>query len=845
MSKIIVTSRYLKCGSKKNLKNYVKYIATREGVVQTFNERENYVGYLANRPSSHGLFSQTDVPINLNKIAAEISEHKGNVWTHVVSLRRDDAQKMGYDNLNAWRELVKRQIPNIAQAQKIDMKNMKWYAAFHDKKSNPHVHIIIYSTDVREGFLTNNGIEKIRSGFANDIYTDELHHLYAQQTDVRNLLKKESAVLMHTLAEKLKQDPYADSEQCDLIMRLHEQLTNAKGKKVYGYLKPDVKDTVDKIFEKLSDNESVKKMYALWCEMEQSKHDIYSSAKINHVPLTDNEQFRSVKNMIIKTVLDMGRIDIPVDNISEPDAEKETEDDSSADDISGDETDEEIIIDDPASTIHIEWSDDYKKACKLFYKKNPADYEKQEALRLFKSEADKGNILAMHDLGKLYSSEDFGMFDSEKSTKYYEKALHGFIQIEPKAEKLRPYVQYRIGKMYCYGSGTDKDHEKSFEWFKKAAQAGNKFAQYSLANQYYYGNGVEKDLSYAHMWYTKSASQGMPYACYALARMYYKGEEVEKNNETAHRYYARALSGFLAIEGKDQADENLMYKIGRMYKYGLGTESDMLQAINYFRTAAKKGNPNAKREMAVELISGKHIPQNIDEGIRLLTELADKGDTSAAYKLGKIYMNGENVFRDLDTAEKYLKIAVADNNEYAMYTLAKLYLTETKKDIDKAAYLLERCCNKHGDIFPYASYSLAKIMLQDNQYHDVSRAVELLRESTDDNNWSAYLLGRLYLFGNGEIKQNKDEAVYWLTKSANDGNEYAETLLQNNEKYESAMLTDTIFSLFANISRSIEDNYMREQRKLQSAADRKLRRMIAKKKEELGIKDGYSQQQFY
>ena len=151
--------------------------------------RENYVGYLANRPGavkfgSHGLFSQSDEPIDLDKVAKEIADHGGNVWTHVVSLRRDNAQAMGYDNIKAWRELVKRQVPNIAKQQKIDMANLKWYAAFHDKKTNPHVHIIVYSTNDREGFLTNHGIEKIRSGFANDIYSDELHHLYAQQTDL-------------------------------------------------------------------------------------------------------------------------------------------------------------------------------------------------------------------------------------------------------------------------------------------------------------------------------------------------------------------------------------------------------------------------------------------------------------------------------------------------------------------------------------------------------------------------------------------------------------------------------------------------------------------------------------
>ncbi|HEZ7987427.1 MAG TPA: MobP3 family relaxase, partial [Ruminococcus sp.] len=305
MPKIFVTSRYLKKGSKKNLKNYVKYIASREGVVQTFNERENYVGYLANRPNSHGLFNEKNDPINLDKVAKEVADHGGNVWTHVVSLRRDDAQKMGYDNLNAWRDLVIRQIPNIAKNQKIDLKNLRWYAAFHDKKTNPHVHIIVYSTNEREGFLTNHGIKKIRSGFANDIYSDELLHLYEQQTDLRNLLKKESEQLMKSLAEKIYQNNDFDMEFMNLVAKLHDQLAESKGKKVYGYLKSDVKKTVDEIFEKLAGNESIKKMYDLWCEMEQQKHDVYSSAKVQFPNLVDNKEFKSVKNMIIQTVIKM------------------------------------------------------------------------------------------------------------------------------------------------------------------------------------------------------------------------------------------------------------------------------------------------------------------------------------------------------------------------------------------------------------------------------------------------------------------------------------------------------------------------------------------------------------
>ena len=376
MPRLVVVSRYLKSGSSKNLSNYVKYIATREGaatvkenngtapatkkqqelissLIKDFSysknsfsyeeyknsptqknaskfieetiehnadivaNKKNYMGYLANRPGavkfgSHGLFSQTDEPISLHNVAKEVSEHKGNVWTHVVSLRRDDAQKMGYDNLNAWRELIKRQIPNIAKQSKIDMANLKWYAAFHDKETNPHVHIVVYSTNEREGFLTENGIEKIRSGFMNDIYADELKHLYQQQTDTRDLLKAESAKLMKKLSSDITNNSCIDTEIVDLMQKLHEQLRNTKGKKVYGYLNKDTKRTVDEIFLRLSQNESIQKMYKLWCDMEQSKHDFYSSAKVDFPAMVDNEHFKSVKNMIIRSAVDI----VPIETVA-------------------------------------------------------------------------------------------------------------------------------------------------------------------------------------------------------------------------------------------------------------------------------------------------------------------------------------------------------------------------------------------------------------------------------------------------------------------------------------------------------------------------------------------------
>lgn len=852
--------------------------------------RKNYVSYLANRPGAvkfgkHGLFSQSDEPVELEKTAKEIAAHGGNVWTHVVSLRRDSAQAMGYDNLKAWRDLVKRQIANIAKSQKIEMKNLRWYAAFHDKKTNPHAHIIVYSANEREGFLTNRGIEKIRSGFANDIYQDELHHLYQQQTDLRNLLKKESSEFMRKLVNDIVGNAFEDTELLSLVSKLSKQLNNVKGKKVYGYLKPEVKQTVNAIFARLAENDSIQKMYKLWCEMEQQKHDVYSSAKLQFPTLVDNKEFKSVKNMIVQTVLDMNSPVIDIE-IEEPELTEKTDDNDITDippqydefDMADGDLNRNVenevtadTVNTPKSKYHIKWSNAYKEACRLIYDKNakPEDFQKAEQLLL--SESNSGNILAIHDLGKLYSTDKLGEKDDEKSYQYYEEALQGFIEIEPISDKLKPYLQYRIGKMYCYGLGTEQDYEKAFVWFLKSAQEGNKFAQYSLANLYYYGNGAKKNFKEALGWYMRSAKQGQPYAAYAVGNMYENGELAEKDKKKSQGYYNQALSGFLKLEANGQADDNLFYKIGVMYKNGFGTEADMDKAIDYFKRSAelnnknglyeygkallfgenitqdipkamdclekavRLGNLNAKRFLALEYISGGHIEQDIDKGIEMLTECADFSDPLSCFMLGRIYFKGEFVNRDLSKAEKYLLMADKDSG-HACYYLGRLYLEEEIYDLDKVVEWLEKAVN-YDEIKAYASYSLAKILLEDNKYHDTQKAIKLLELSAEENNWASFLLGRLYLFGTEDIEKDKEKAMEWLNRSADDGNVYAQTFLNENRSFENTMLANTVLNLFINLSRCIEDDYIRRYRSVRTSADKKLRRMIIEKKQALGIKE--------
>ena len=651
MAQLIVSSRYLKSGKRGKTKrrNFTKYIATRESVekrpqntgkttanqkqliaelikefpmvkqyleytdytknpssenaselistiierhADVIGNRRNFVGYMANRPGAerrgeHGLFNGSDEPIDLNAVANEVAEHPGYVWTHVVSLRREDAVRLGYTNSDMWRELVKRHIDDISKAQNIPLANMKWYAAFHDTTHHPHIHLIVYSSDPRQGYLTKEGMAAIRSAFANDIFHEDMKSIYQEQTLTRDELKALSEDQMSEILSRIGSG-VVDERLVTKVRELNAQLQSIVGKKMYGYLPKEIKQTVDDIFFLLSQNEDIQKLYDKWCEFEKAKYRMFTQKDKRFPALIDNKEFRSVRNMIIRTVMRM-------DNAQAVLAEPE------------------------------------------------------------------------------------------------------FIEIQ------------------------DDVH----------------------------------------------------------------------------------------IEKTAQSKESVIFP----------------------DTATKE--ITLKRKQAHKYIDSTYEDQDISKGIKTLTELAENGDTMSAYMLGKIYLKGDIVYRNFNKAEKYLRQASVDN-EYAMYTLAKLYMTDERKNLSAAIRLLGKAC-KNKDVRPYAAYAYAKILLDDNEFHDTENAIQLLKENADNNGLCSYLLGKVYLFGNGDVEKNKAEAIRWLTMSAESGNHYAQELMNHSDNNNSTVLANSIVSLLTNLGRIIEDDNSRSRKNI-SRTDRKLMQAIQRKKRELGIK---------
>lgn len=270
--------------------------------------RKAYADYIATRPraerfGSHGLFTDDGVQVQLSKVTEELDKHKGNIWTAIISIRKEDAQRLGFNTGARWRDMLRTQTEALAKNLKIPMENLRWYAAFHNESHHPHVHLIAYSTVENEGYLTQKGVENLRSSFAKDIFQQDLLCIYERQTEHRDKLRAEARDIVEDLVSKINSEIYISASIQNKLLELADRLSKTKGKKVYGYLKSDVKALVDSIVDELANDGRIKKLYDLWYEQKENTIRTYTDEIPDRIPLAQNKELKSIKNAIIKEAL--------------------------------------------------------------------------------------------------------------------------------------------------------------------------------------------------------------------------------------------------------------------------------------------------------------------------------------------------------------------------------------------------------------------------------------------------------------------------------------------------------------------------------------------------------------
>ena len=565
MARLIVKSPYIKCGGEKSAGGYLKYIATRERVeiipddrpptnkqtqliaklvkdfpdAQELMEYEDYLSrptkatasalitlalesnwdrvqgmegyakYIALRPRAerlgeHGLFGDDDA-VDLAAVADELDHYTGNVWTHIISLHREDAERLGYNHADAWRTLLRTHRNDIAAAMKIPPEDFRWYAAFHDEGNHPHVHMMAWSAKPNQAYLSKDGIRQIKSTLTNQIFRQELLHIYEQKSKSRDELVSETRKAMLELAKAMREMTCIHPEAEQMIWDLSRQLGQVGGKKTYGYLPKPMKKLVDAIVDQMARLPTVDACYQTWWELQCQVEDYYSEDKKRiRPPLSQQKEFRQIKNAVIKEAehLRMNRISFE---------DEEMQDDG-----------EQIS----AYAMSYECQDLQSMANDDSF---PLE-ERDEAAEQLEQLAEDGDAYAQYIIGTAYRDGGLLIPDTVKAQKLLERAAKQEIDA----------AQYALGKLYLSDDADVHDSAKGIYWLKRSADNGNDFAAYRLGKEYLSGKNTIKDAETAVSYLRQAADNGSTYAQYLLGKLTLMGEGVPKDPDAAYEWFAAA-----------------------------------------------------------------------------------------------------------------------------------------------------------------------------------------------------------------------------------------------------------------------------------------------------------------
>ena len=574
MARLIVKSPYIKCGAGQSAGGYLKYIATRERVeiipddrpptqkqtqliaklVKDFPDAkglmeyedylshptkatasalitlalesnwdrvqgmEGYAKYIALRPRAerlgeHGLFGDDD-NVDLNRVMDELDHYTGNVWTHIISLHREDAERLGYDHAEAWRTLLRTHRNDIAAAMKIPPEDFRWYAAFHDEGNHPHVHMMAWSVKPNQAYLSKDGIQQIKSTLTNQIFRQELLHVYEQKSKSRDDLVAEARKAMLELAKAMREMTCIHPEAEQMIWNLSRQLGQVGGKKTYGYLPKPMKKLVDEIVDQMARLPTVDACYQTWWELQCQVEDYYSEGKKRlRSPLSQQKEFRQIKNAVIREAEH-----IRINKISFEDADMQDD---------GEQISTYGMSYECQELQSVANDDRFPLA------------ERDEAAEQLEQLADAGDAHAQYIIGTAYRDGGLLIPDTAKAQKLLERA----------AEQDLDAAQYALGKLYLSDDADVHDPAKGIYWLKRSADNGNDFAAYRLGKEYLSGKNTIKDAETAVSYLRQAANNRNAYAQYLLGKLYLMGEGIPKDKEAAQYWFSVAEQNGHAYAG--------------------------------------------------------------------------------------------------------------------------------------------------------------------------------------------------------------------------------------------------------------------------------------------------------
>ncbi len=818
---------------KLNKSQYISYVSTVEdGVIENQLVRNDglieslepvtYLKYIGYRPSvekyrnaSHGLFDLQGMA-NMDDVKQTILNNENSIkWSHIISLKDEDAERLGYDNRQAWEDLIRAKAYDIAKIYNIPPEHLKIYAAFHKKDHHPHCHLFMLSdaNNSNHGFIKGGteamikASERMRSMFTNEIFKDDVQSLKIDKNALRLELRAELNKYIYDIGSK-NYTPYKDIVHS--FSNLTASLTDYQGKASYAYISAEQKKLVNDVLAKaVSCDKNIGKIFQQIIDNQREFISLYNDDAdkiesrlqdfIDHFfePSQKND-YRVLHNAIIKqAMLYNQHLHPPVvpGVVRKENSLSNETDDFDGGYVAETQTADVVRKEKSKSNNYMNhskyWSDGLKEARQLISTAIKIKAEGQnyfsdtlfsESAEILNKEIEKGNPLAAFELAECYKKGYFGKGNVVLAQDYYQKALTGFINQLESDEWLQHLIakdELRNLRRKMLQSEYEK-RLKRIEYKISNDVRMEDYLNYKVGCMYIDGNGIESDIELGIEYLKQSNSA---FAKYKVGSIYYKGEGVEQNYQLAFEYFESACNN----EGQEPMPYAL-YNMAEMIENKAVTETDY-KASDLYRIAFERyvaddeKSPDDKTEyrIASMLLDGKGVEPDLEKAIDYLKQSAEKGNQNAQYTLGKIYLSDEYGVYDFSTAVAYLEQSAEQGNQYAQYTLGKIYLSDDYgvEDVDMAIMYLTRSAEQDNQ---FAQYTLG-VIYSDEGFKGANKdlAKEYFTKSAKQGNeYAQYKLGKLLIDEvavDGSYGFNFGLGLEWIKKSAEQGNQYAQYAL--------------------------------------------------------------------
>ncbi len=847
-----------------------------------------YADYIATRPGverfgKHGLFGNDGEAIDLEAVSQELNAYTGNVHTLIISLRREDAARLGFDAGTRWRDMLRTQTETLAKSYKIPMDNLRWYGAFHNEGKHPHVHVMVWAKQPGQAFLTEAGLKGLKSSLVHDIFHQDLACIYERQTEYRNILRQEAREQVADIAQQIA--GYRNPKLESMLTQLSQTLQGYTGRAVYKYLPPETKLLVDDAVTELAKDERISSMFNLWYEQREEVLKLYHTKLPERLSLSECPEFLPIKNAVIREAAALGaRIHSDAGDEAEqvPEDPRSTDARSSSKDTVQLDSDMEAYFDslthaDPppsgvdSEDVPSDWMpertpdddtdaqdmDEYLDSLENADAPPPQANEIPEDIP-YRKLTEPDIPPSSFSRGR---KNDSWWTDAYKEARNY---LYGTKTVPPDPQKAftlmsavattgNGFAIHDLGRMYLSGLGCCKDEAAAQEWFQKAyhaflrkEQTAKKpdYLQYRIGKLFSFGYGVEQDFTQAAAWYEKAVEAGNPFAAYSLAGLYRRGEGVEQDDARAFSLYR------MAAEDEKTLNAYAMYELGKMCRDGIGTAVDAEASAQWFQKAYQ-GFLKIEQSMPDEKLyyrlgemnrTGTGTEINLSQAFAYYIKAAELGNVDAFYRVGKLYALGQGVPQDLTQVAAWYEKAVEAGNPFAAYSLAGLYRRGegVAQDDARAFSLYRMAAEDEKTLNAYAMYELGK-MCRDGIGTAVDAeasaqwfqkaAAALEQAAAQGDGYAQYRLGTLYLY---DLKDSK-KAMALLQASADSGNPHAQQLLEEIQQRNQIVAGNCILRLFYFAAKLLQEKNAENQQAIHRL-DRKLRRKIMEKKIAQGLR---------